>query len=52
MIAVLGLSSQLTHHRHKGGSLVVPVDPGAVKKVKVKKRYHYANPFNVNMPVE
>ena len=37
MIAVLGLSSQLTHHRDKGGSLVVPVDPGAVKKVKVKK---------------
>ena len=36
MVAMLRLSSQLTHHRDKGGSLVVPVDPGAVEKVKVK----------------
>ena len=38
MIAVLGLSSQFTHHRHKGRSLVVPVDPGTVEKVKVKTK--------------
>ena len=38
LVAVLGLSSQFTHHRHKGRRLVVPVDPGAVEKVKVKTK--------------
>ena len=52
MVAVLGLSGQLTHHCHKGRRLVVPVDPGAVEKVKVKKMYHYTNPSIVNMAVE
>merc|ERR550534_706653 len=30
LVAVLRLSSQLTHHRDKGRRLVVPVNPGAV----------------------
>ena len=30
LVTVLWLPSQLTHHRHEGWCLVVPVDPGAV----------------------